>query len=199
MVITTSQKRLHLHNNVFNQTYNSDILKNVKNDKVLGVFIDKNLTWPIHMQSIAKKISSNLWLLSKLKEFFSRENKVHFYKTYIQPHTDYCSTVWGETSHSSINRIYGLQQNVRIILGYEYTDIACSMNELKTLNISERIFLRSPHLILIICSPSEQYIKLFFNQISKYIKFSTPRPHKEIFKQCFIYSGPVIWNNLPDW
>ena len=94
MVITTSQKRLHLHNNVFNQTYNSDILKNVNNDKVLGVFIDKNLTWPIHMQSIAKKISSNLWLLSKLKEFFSRENKVHFYKTYIQPHTDYCSTVW---------------------------------------------------------------------------------------------------------
>ena len=53
MLITTSQKRLHL-NDVLNLTYNSDIFKNVNNDKVLGVFIDNNLTWSIHMQSIAK-------------------------------------------------------------------------------------------------------------------------------------------------
>ena len=26
----------------------------------------------------------------------------------------------------------------------------------------------------------------------------TPRPQKEMFKQNLIYSGPVIWNNLPD-
>ena len=44
MFITTSQKRLHLHENVLRLTYKSDILKNVNNDKILGVFIDKNLT-----------------------------------------------------------------------------------------------------------------------------------------------------------
>ena len=126
-----SQKRLHLHDYVLNLTYNSDILKNVNNDKVLGVLIDKNLTWSIHMQSIAKKISSNLWLLSKLKEFFSLENRVQFYKTYIQPHIDYCSTVWGGTSHTNLNRIYRLQKRaIKIILDYEYTNIASSMNEL---------------------------------------------------------------------
>ena len=81
MSITTSQKRLHLHDYVLNLTYNSDILKNVNNDKVLGVLIDNNLVWSIHIKSIAKKISSNLWLLSKLKEFFSLENRVQFHKT----------------------------------------------------------------------------------------------------------------------
>ena len=64
MVIATSLKRLHLHDYVLNLTYNSDILKNVNNDKVLGGLIDNNLTWSIHMQSIVKTISSNLWLLS---------------------------------------------------------------------------------------------------------------------------------------
>ena len=64
MVITTSLKRLHLHDYVLNLTYNSDILKNVISDKVLGGLIDNNLTWSIHMQSIVKTISSNLWLLS---------------------------------------------------------------------------------------------------------------------------------------
>ena len=29
--------------------------------------------------------------------------------------------------------------------------------------------------------------------------FQTPRTQKEIFKQSLIYSGPVIWNHLPDW
>ena len=30
------------------------------------------------------------------------------------------------------------------------------------------------------------------------LDFYTPRPQKDIFKQSLIYSGPVIWNNLPD-
>ena len=74
MLITTLQKRLHLHDNILNLTFNNDTLKNVDNDKVLGVHIDNNLTWSIHIQFIVKKISSNLWLLSKLIEYLSLEH-----------------------------------------------------------------------------------------------------------------------------
>ena len=28
--------------------------------------------------------------------------------------------------------------------------------------------------------------------------FVLPMPHKELFKQSLIYSGPLIWNNLPE-
>ena len=213
MLITTSQKRLHLHNYVLDLTYNSDILKNVNNDKVLGVLIDNNnLKWSIHMQSIAKKRFSNLWLLSKLKEFFSLENRVQFSKTYIQPHINYCSTVWGGTSHSNLKRIYRLQKRaIKIILDYEYTDIASSMNELKILNIFERIFLRKAKFMYKISkSITPSYINDMFtlrtvNETLLSLRsvntsnFQTPRPQKEIFKQSLIYSGPVIWNNSPDW
>ena len=65
MLVTTSQKRLHLNNDILHLTYNNDVLNSVENEKVLGVHIDNNLTWPIHINFIAKKISSNLWLLSK--------------------------------------------------------------------------------------------------------------------------------------
>ena len=87
MLITTLQKRLHLHDNILNLTFNNYTLKNVDNDKVLRVHIDNNLTWSIHIQFIVKKISSNLWLLSKLKEYLSLEHRVQFYKTYIQHST----------------------------------------------------------------------------------------------------------------
>ena len=135
MLIIISQKRFRLHGNFLNLTNNSDVLKNVNNDKVLDAFIDNNLTWPIYMQSISKKKFFKFVASIKTERVFSLENRVHFYKTYIQPQIDYCSTVWGGTSHFSLNRIYRLQQRaVRIILDYEYTDIACSMNELKTIN-----------------------------------------------------------------
>ena len=212
MLITTSQKRLHLHNSILNLTFNNDSLKNIDNDKVLGIYIDNNLTWSIHTQFIAKKISSNLWLLSRLKDYLSLEHRVQFYKTYIQPHIDYCSTVWGGTAHSNLDRIHRLQKRaVKIILDYEYSDIACSMNDLKILNIYERIFLRKAKFMYKISksiTPSYINAMFTFRPINETLlslrsvntsNFHTPRPQKEIFKQSLIYSGPVIWNNLPNW
>ena len=76
MLITTSQWRFHLHNDILQLTYNNDALNSVENEKVLGVRIDNNLTWSIHINLIAKTISSNLWLLSKLKGYLSTEHRV---------------------------------------------------------------------------------------------------------------------------
>ena len=112
MLITTVQKHLHFNNNYMylHLTDKNDTLKTVETEKVLGVHIDNNLTWSVHIDSIAKKISSNLRLLSKLKEYLSTEHRVQFYKTYIQPHIDYCSSIWGGTSQHNLNRIYMLQK-----------------------------------------------------------------------------------------
>ena len=85
MSITASQKRLHLHNDILLLTYNNDALNSVENEKVLGVGIDNNLTWSVHINFIAKKISSNLWLLSKLKGYLSSQHRVQFYKHIFNP------------------------------------------------------------------------------------------------------------------
>ena len=45
MLITTCQKRLHLHNDILHLTYNNDVLNSVENEKVFSVHIDNNLTW----------------------------------------------------------------------------------------------------------------------------------------------------------
>ena len=212
ILITTPQKRLHLQNSILHLTYNNDVLKNVQNDKVLGVHIDNNLTWTVHTEFIAKKISSNLWLLSKLKEYLSTEHRVQFYKTYLQPHIDYCSTVWGGTSHSNLNRIFRLQKrSVKIILNHNYDDIASSMNDLKIMNIYERIFMiKAKFMFKVSKAITPSYINDMFslrpmNETVQSLRsvntssFNIPRPQKEIFKQSLIFSGPIIWNNLPDW
>ena len=42
----------------------------ISNDKILGVFVDNNLMWSDHVKHTSKKISSYIWLLSKIKTLF---------------------------------------------------------------------------------------------------------------------------------
>ena len=124
----------------------------------------------------------------------------------IQPHIDYCSTIWGGTSQYNLNRIYRLQKRaVKIIVNYQYDNIANSIDELKILNIYERIF----RMFKVSKSVLPSYVNQMFSfqpfnetlqslRSTGALDFYTPKPKKEFFKQGLIYSGPVIWNNLPD-
>lgn len=211
MVITTNQKRAHLNKGILQLTYNNDTLTMIESDKILGVHVDNNLTWTNHIDAIAKKVASNLWLLSKIKTYLSIENRIQFYKSYIQPHLDYCNTVWGSTSQRNLDRIYRLQKRAcKIILDYQFESIADSMEELKILNIYERIFLRKAKLMFkIFNSLTPPYINQLFHlrplndtlqslRSASTINYMMPKPQIEVFKQSMIYSGPLIWNSLPD-
>ena len=72
------------------------------------------------------------WLLSRIKEYLTILQRVQFYKTYIQPHIDYCNTIWDGTSRVNLNRIFRLQkQTCKIILDYNVENVIVSMDELK--------------------------------------------------------------------
>ena len=211
MLITTPQRRVNLNNYNFHLTYTNEALSVVICEKILGVFIDNNLTWTNHTDAVAKKIVSNLWLLSRIKTYLTTHQRVQFYKSYVQPHIDYCNTIWGGTSQRNLDRIYRLQKRAcKIILDYKYENIADSMEELKILNIYERIYLKKAKFMFKISkSLTPKYINEMFHlrplnntlqslRSSATINYVLPRPHKELFKQSLIYSGPLIWNNLPD-
>ena len=211
MLLTTPQKRIHLNKDMLLLTLNNEKLTVVSSDKILGIHVDNNLTWTDHTNAVAKKIASNLWLLSRIKEYLSTDQRVQFYKAYIQPHIDYCNSVWGGTSQRNLDRIYRLQKRAcKIILDYQYENIAISMEELKILHIYERIYLKKAKIMYKISfSLTPQYINEMFHlrplndtlqslRSSGTINYVLPKPNKELFKQSLIYSGPMIWNNLPD-
>ena len=56
MLITTRQKRIRLHKDLFNLTYNDINLQLTKGDKVLGVNVDQNLQWTNHFQYVCKRL-----------------------------------------------------------------------------------------------------------------------------------------------
>ena len=79
-------------------------------NKILGVYVDENLLWNDQFHHISKKLSSYLWLLSKIRSYLSLDHRKLFYNAYIKPHNEYCSIVWCNTSSSNINKIHKLQR-----------------------------------------------------------------------------------------
>ena len=69
MLVTTNQKRQRLNNDNLDLNFNNESLNMVSNDKILGVFVDNNLTWSDHIKHLKKKISSQAFgFLQKLKD-----------------------------------------------------------------------------------------------------------------------------------
>ena len=143
MLITTYQKRRGLNKEGLNLKYKDDTLQITSNKKILGVFVDNNLLWSEHVKHITKKIASNIRLLSKIKIFLSQEYRVQFYKSYIQPHIDFCNIVWGSMSESNKLKILWLQKPaVRVILDYNVENTQEAMKSLNIQSIYDRLFLR---------------------------------------------------------
>ena len=118
LLITTPQRRGRLANKSVKLQYKDMHLELTTGDKILGIQINENLKWDNHINFIRKKISSNLWLLSRIKSFIPLNHRILFYKAYVQPHLDFCSVIWGSTKQSNIQVLVRLQRRAcHIILG----------------------------------------------------------------------------------
>ena len=72
-----------------------DIIKQVSSVKSLGVHIDKNLSWNIHIEKLAKKIVSGIGAIKPCRPFVHRTTLESVFNALVQPYFNYCSEVWG--------------------------------------------------------------------------------------------------------
>ena len=97
-------------------------LNEVNQCKYLGVIIDQNLTWKLHIDYMCRKLVKNLFLLRKARMYITEHIARTLYYTIIQSHLDYCSPVWSNTFDISLNKLRVLQKRaLRIVLQVDYT------------------------------------------------------------------------------
>ncbi len=101
MLVTTYQKEAKLSSSVINVNFNDTLLANVNPEKLLGVVIDKHLSWKDHINKTAKTISKSIAHLRLIQKYLPNKTRTNFYKSFIQPHIDYCNTIWGQSPHVS--------------------------------------------------------------------------------------------------
>ena len=94
------------------------------------------------------------------KKYFSLEHRIQFYKSYIQPHIDFCSIVWGSSSESNKCKIFKLQKRAcKVILDYNVDNSTEAMQSLKIMSIYDRLYLRKAKFMF----------KIFINTAPVYI------------------------------
>ena len=93
MLITTRQKHQIQPLNL-KLTLNSISIEQVREHKVLGVIIDEKLSWSSHVACICKRLSQNIFLLSKLRRYVDNDGLKLFFFAHCLSHINYASTVW---------------------------------------------------------------------------------------------------------
>ena len=108
-------------------------IEQVSSTKSLGVHIDENLSWNIHIEGVCKKISSALGLIKRIRNFVPLYTLLNIFNGLVKPQFDYCSTVWGCCSNSLADKLQKLQNRAaRILLSTAFdsntADLFCRLN-----------------------------------------------------------------------
>ena len=113
MVILSNAKELRLAEDEIDLNLNLDgtQIQNTKQEKLLGVIIDNNLTCHNQIKKENKQLlSSCLYSYRKKGRYLPTTTRMLYYNYYIKPHLEYCCTIWGQCSKTDTYSIVKLQK-----------------------------------------------------------------------------------------
>ena len=100
-----------------NVTIDNSGIAEVPSHKLLGVTLDRNLTFEPHIDELCKKLSKRLGLLKQISPYLKQRQRETYYNGVLRPILMYGSTIWDGCSGVSLQRILKLQKRAaRIIL-----------------------------------------------------------------------------------
>ena len=94
-----------------------------------------------HIDHLIKKCNSYLFVLSRIKVFLSRRNRILCYNSYILPHLDICCIIWVNCSSTLEDKLVKFQKRAaRVILDCDfYTPSSELFKELNWQTFPERV------------------------------------------------------------
>lgn len=175
----------------------------------LGLHIDQNLRFKLHITRALQKAYCNLKMLYNSSKILNVKLKTMLTESLVLSHFNYCDTVLGPCLDSiEIRRIQTVQNAcIRFIFGIRKRDhVSHKLKELKWLKMEDRRFLHAAcqfHRIILTKSPPYLCRKIRFrtdihNINIRQKKLITIPPHKStLFQRSFSYNIAKIYNKLP--
>ena len=199
MLRNHSSLNLRIKNNIIGQ---------VKSFKYLGVFIDSELKWSLHIEELCKKIGRMISYLGRLSSFVNESGLKLLYNSVIMPHIDYGDVIWHSAAKTHLQMLQKLQNRAgRIILKIKPSEHK-SIHEIHyVLNweMLQKRQTRHMHSLM---------YKIFHNLAPTYLEekftfrrtgyalrtennLSLPKPNTQSCKRTFLYRGSALHNEVP--
>ena len=96
--------------------HNDDIIKSYK---LLGVWLDENLTYDDHVQKLCSKLTRALFFLRRSQNFLADRALLSLYYAIFHPHLLYCPIIVSSTSAKNLKTISVLQKKAIQIIARE--------------------------------------------------------------------------------
>ena len=181
----------------------------VPSTKSLGIYIDENLTWNVHIENLSKKIASGIGALKRIQPFVPHRTLRFIYNSLVKPYFDYCNVVWGNCNKTVANKLQKLQNRAARVLtsaafdtSTEYLFQVLNWRKLE----SQRQIQKACMVYKSLNGLAPDYLRSRFverSTITGYSlcntedKLAVPLPRTNFLKNSFRYSGAVLWNSLP--
>ena len=88
------EKRLSNEDRKLEIELNGSVLQQVQDAKLLGLELDEQLTFDLHIDSLCKKISKRIGILNRIKAYLPRTERILNYNSLINPPILYCIVTW---------------------------------------------------------------------------------------------------------
>lgn len=106
-MLISNKKNIDLDN--IDIRINNEKIQLVEEIKYLGVIIDNKLNFAANINYICKKVGKKVGVLSRLRNQLNCQQKITVYKTIIEPHFTYCSSILFLSKSSDIMRLQKIQ------------------------------------------------------------------------------------------
>ena len=184
-------------------------LEQVHFTKYLGLIVDNQLKWDVHIENMIKKIGRVVSYLGRLRKFLSESILKLIYNTTILPLFDYADLIYDSAPLKYTSSLQKLQNRAgRIILKLNYQCNISSIQIHDSLQWNTLKDRRSKHtkvmMFKILHDFTPMYLKRpFLNQyVTKstryYLNLRLPKPNSEALKRSFCYRGINEYNTLPN-
>lgn len=200
----------NIDTNTIDIKINDEKIDLVNEIKYLGIVIDCKLKFEANTDYICKKVGKKINVLARLRNELNCQQKILVYKTIIEPHFTYCSTILFLSTQADINRLQKMQNKcMRNILKLDRFSHEKDMLEILNFqSVQQTIkFYTLFFIYKIVNGYTPQYLsdKIIYNNQNERKNTLRNRNNIELVKatkacsqNSLFYKGISIFNKLPD-
>ena len=177
----------------------SDILHYTHNYKYLGVILDRELNFQLHLKNIYQLASHKVYVLSLLRAYLTQEAALILYKSKILPYFDYGDIFYHGAHSYLVEKLQKLQNKALRICSHapprSNRDFLHYITNTPFLAYRRRTHLRN---FMFTCKDNQNYIDLrnISTRIYNATVFKIIRANLTCFERSILWKGAREWNNL---
>ena len=188
-----------------NFSYDNITIKNISEEKILGITTDDKLTLKNHLKNIRKKGSQELNALARITKFTSPFQSKTLLNSFIKSQFSYCPLIWMFTSkglNKKINRIH--EKSLRLVLNDHQSTLDEMLDTLNEKTIQHQCIDRLPtkmRKFLNGYSPAimNDVFQLRQNtyNLRNFHVFASDVPRNNCMHNSVVYRANQLWETLP--